>query len=113
MPLGLKFFFKCSVTGYNGLWFEFEQLEDVLLERAGFGQLVEAHGGFAITGAAGVFASCSELGQQCAQTVYGPAINGLLCTFFLSSTLGDLGLGDGVAFPSGRIELVVLEQHGR
>ena len=85
----------------------------MLLERSGFGQLLKTDRGLSFSGPAGVLAACPEVVEQCAQAMYRPAIIGFLRAFFLAGTLGCLGLGDGVALPSCRVEFVVLEQHRR
>ena len=54
MPSGLKFVFKCDVTGYRRSCLELEQLEDVLLEGSGFGQLLEVDRGLVFASPAGV-----------------------------------------------------------
>ena len=63
----------------------------MLLERGDFGQLLEADGALADTGATGVLATRPQFCQQGAQAVNGPTVVGFLCAFFCAGTLGGLG----------------------
>jgi hypothetical protein len=52
------------------------------LEWREFGQLLEADGGLAFAGAAGVLAARGQVGQESAQAVDVPTVRGLFGAFF-------------------------------
>ena len=64
------------------LWIESKLAEDVFLEWREFSQLLEADGGLAFAGAAGVLAACGQVSQERAQAVDVSTVRGLFGAFF-------------------------------
>ena len=83
------------------------------LEIRGFGERGEPSGVFPLANAAGVLAAGGEFVHQAVEAVDGPAVRGLFGPLVSLQRLAGLGLGDGIAAPSGRVEFFVLGKLGK